>query len=130
MALGLLSETFIWWRRQTLGTRLLTWARGQRVGTDAFGNAYYRERGGERRWVIYRAVAEASAVPPGWHAWLHRTTDEIPGPDEAPAHDWEQPHRPNQTGTAAAYRPVGSTLGSGRRPPATGDYEAWAPAGN
>jgi NADH:ubiquinone oxidoreductase subunit len=32
------------------------------------------------------------------------------------------------TGTAEAYRPEGSTLASGKRPPATGDYEAWSPA--
>jgi len=26
----------------TLGTRLLTWLRGERVGSDAYGNSYYR----------------------------------------------------------------------------------------
>jgi NADH:ubiquinone oxidoreductase subunit len=31
------------------------------------------------------------------------------------------------TGTPAAYRPSGSTLASGRRPAATGDYQAWTP---
>ena len=29
----------------TLGTRLLTWFRGELVGTDNFGNRYYREKG-------------------------------------------------------------------------------------
>ena len=29
----------------TLGTRLLTWLRGELVGTDAYGNRYYRDRG-------------------------------------------------------------------------------------
>jgi NADH:ubiquinone oxidoreductase subunit len=29
----------------TLGTRLLTWLRGELVGTDSFGNRYYREKG-------------------------------------------------------------------------------------
>jgi hypothetical protein len=29
----------------TLGTRLLTWFRGELVGTDPYGNRYYRERG-------------------------------------------------------------------------------------
>ena len=29
----------------TLGTRLLTWLRGALVGTDAYGNRYYRLRG-------------------------------------------------------------------------------------
>ena len=29
----------------TLGTRLLTWLRGELVGTDSLGNRYYREKG-------------------------------------------------------------------------------------
>ena len=29
----------------TLGTRLLTWLRGELVGTDSFGNRYYRREG-------------------------------------------------------------------------------------
>ena len=29
----------------TLGTRLLTWLRGELVGTDSDGNRYYRDRG-------------------------------------------------------------------------------------
>jgi hypothetical protein len=29
----------------TLGTRLLTWLRGELVGTDSDGNRYYRECG-------------------------------------------------------------------------------------
>ena len=49
----------------TFGTRLLTWLRGELVGSDSYGNSYYRlkndrptGRGGgrfsrERRWVIY-----------------------------------------------------------------------------
>jgi NADH:ubiquinone oxidoreductase subunit len=35
----------------------------------------------------------------------------------------------NMTGTPAAYRPPGSILASGKRPPATGDYQAWQPPG-
>ena len=74
----------------TIGTRLLTWFCGERVGTDQFGNRYYRERvrraltrgGGrasrEKRWVIYQGEPEASKVPPQWHAWLHHTVDEVP----------------------------------------------------
>jgi NADH:ubiquinone oxidoreductase subunit len=42
-------------------------------------------------------------------------------------HEWEKPHIPNMTGTPAAYRPPGSTLASGHRPPATGDYQPWTP---
>jgi NADH:ubiquinone oxidoreductase subunit len=122
----------------TLGTTLLTWFRGERVGTDEFGNRYYRERGGrplqrgggrfsrEKRWVIYNGEPEGSKVPPEWHAWLHHTIDEVPRPDR-PRHPWEKPHLPNMTGTSHAYYPPGSMLRGGRRPPATGDYEPWTP---
>jgi NADH:ubiquinone oxidoreductase subunit len=34
---------------------------------------------------------------------------------------------PNLTGTPYAYRPAGSTLASGHRPKATGDYQPWTP---
>ena len=66
----------------TLGTRLFTWLNGERVGTDSFGNHYYREKkrralvkgGGfnsrERRWVIYSGRAEATKVPAEWHGWI------------------------------------------------------------
>jgi NADH:ubiquinone oxidoreductase subunit len=74
----------------TLGTRLLTWLRGELVGSDPYGNRYYRlkgdkpsGRGGgrfsrERRWVIYQGEPEGSKVPSEWHAWLHHTVDEVP----------------------------------------------------
>ncbi|HYU11033.1 MAG TPA: NADH-ubiquinone oxidoreductase subunit NDUFA12 family protein, partial [Stellaceae bacterium] len=66
----------------TLGTRWLTWLRGELVGTDPYGNRYYRLKGDkpqrlgggrfsrERRWVIYNGEPEGSKVPPEWHAWL------------------------------------------------------------
>jgi NADH:ubiquinone oxidoreductase subunit len=120
----------------TLGTRLLTWLRGERVGTDAYGNSYYRlkrdrptGRGGgrfsrERRWVIYNGEPEGSKVPPEWHAWLHYTTD---APLPAGARPWIKPHEPNLTGTAEGYRPPGHDYEGGHRAAATGDYEAWSP---
>lgn len=116
----------------TIGTRLFTWLKGERVGTDAFGNVYYRERGGkagprERRWVLYAGEAEASKVPPEWHIWLHHTVDTPPESRPRTPHAWEQPHLPNLTGTAAAYRPPGHVLAGGRRAKATGDYEPWRP---
>lgn len=115
----------------TLGTRLMTWLRGELVGRDGFGNRYYRGRPraghrGERRWVLYHGPDEASAVPAEWHAWLHHIGDAVP-PDGAPRHAWQRDHEPNRTGTASAYRPPGSVLGGGRRAKATGDYEPWTP---
>lgn len=122
----------------TIGTRLLTLFCGELVGTDRFGNRYYRERGRrvrprgggrasrEKRWVIYRGEPEGSKVPPEWHAWLHHTVDEIPNPART-RYPWEKEHQPNMTGTPLAYRPPGSLLRGGRRPPSTGDYEPWTP---
>jgi NADH:ubiquinone oxidoreductase subunit len=83
--------------------------------------------GFERRWVIYNGYAEASRVPPSWHGWLHHTVDVAPTEENYTPREWEKPHVPNMTGTPAAYRPSGSTLASGRRPKATGDYQAWTP---
>lgn len=113
-----------------LGTLLLTRLFGQHVGTDEFGNRYYRNGrlsryGRERRWVAYAGEVEASRVPAEWHAWLHHMSD-------APLTDvrkrpWQKPHEPNRTGTAAAYRPKGHDLAGGRRAKATGDYEPWTP---
>jgi NADH:ubiquinone oxidoreductase subunit len=122
----------------TIGTRLLTWFCGEPVGTDPFGNRYYREkgrrtlpRGGgrasrEKRWVIYRGEPEGSKVPPEWHAWLHHTVDEVPDPARQ-RYPWEKEHEPNMTGTPYAYHPPGSILRGARRPPSTGDYEPWIP---
>lgn len=119
-----LIEIFAWWRGNTWGTRLWRRLYGEKVGTDESGNTYYRGRDG-RRVVIYDGPAEATRIPPGWHAWMHFRTDEIPGAYEP--RSWEKPHLPNETGTARAYRPDGSLLGKGERPRVTGDYDAWSP---
>jgi len=122
----------------TIGTLLFTWLRGERVGTDPFGNRYFRERGKrvlkpgggrrsrEKRWVLYNGAPEASKVPAMWHAWLHHTIDEVPA-DTGKRYAWEKDHIPNLTGTIGAYRPRGSVLRGGNRAPATGDYQPWRP---
>jgi NADH:ubiquinone oxidoreductase subunit len=113
-----------------IGTWLFTMLKGARVGADGTGNVYYQERNPRsptrtRRWVIYKGVPDASAVPPEWHAWLHHTTDApISDSDRKP---WQKPHMPNATGTAASYRPPGHDYEGGQRARATGDYEAWTP---
>ena len=114
------------------GTLVYTWLRGQLVGTDQFGNRYYRSRGPrlhgrERRWILYRGEVEASRVPPEWHAWLHHTTAAPLSERAIQARPWQKEHRPNLSGTAAAYRPAGHEFAGGRRARATGDYEAWSP---
>lgn len=115
-----------------LWTRIFTTINGKKVAKDHFGNRYYQERQAptgrrRRRWVVYKGEAEASRVPPEWHAWLHYTIGEPPRDGGVPRRPWQKPHQPNLTGTAAAYRPPGHLLTGGRREPATGDYEPWTP---
>jgi NADH:ubiquinone oxidoreductase subunit len=117
---------FTWWNGQTLGTRLWTWRKGELVGEDEAGNHYYRERGGRRRWIVYNGEAEASRIPPGWHAWMHYRVDDPPEGIYQPR-EWEKPHEPNLTGTARAYRPPGSVLNPKPQTQARPDYEPWRP---
>jgi NADH:ubiquinone oxidoreductase subunit len=119
----------------TIGTLIYTWLCGQRVGTDAFGNRYYRSRkpdregrwGRERRWVVYEGLDEASKVPAEWHAWLHHISEAPLTENASRQRPWRKPHIPNLTGTRWAYRPKGHDLRGGHRPHATGDYEPWTP---
>lgn len=125
--MGLMSQLFTWWNGATPWTRFFTWRHGENVGTDQFGNRYFTEKKGDRRWVLYNGEAEASRVPPLWNAWLHHTIDAAPlGPQTT--YDWEREHQPNLTGTAAAYRPPGDITGPGQRDRATGDYQPWRPS--
>jgi NADH:ubiquinone oxidoreductase subunit len=122
-----LLQFFTWWNGQTLGTRFWTWRRGNFVGEDEFGNRYYSEKNGARRWVIYNGTAEASAIPPGWHGWMHHRVDTPPPSESYKAREWQKPHQPNLTGSSKAYRPQGSLAVAGERPRVTGDYDAWTP---
>jgi NADH:ubiquinone oxidoreductase subunit len=131
-----LLRIFTWWNGATVGTLFHTWRKGERVGEDQFGNVYYQTRGGKvdpalgivRRWVIYNGEADASTIPPGWYGWMHHKLDVLPSQEGYVEREWEQPHQPNHTGSALAYRPKGSIL-KGRQAPAKGkDYQPWTPA--
>ncbi len=116
-----------------LGTLIYTWFNGVNVGTDEFGNRYYRARkdtlhGHEKRWVLFKGKPEASRVPPEWHAWLHHTTDAPLSEKAAESKPWQKAHQPNSTGSAEAYLPQGHAYKGGQRAAATGDYEPWTPA--
>lgn len=125
--MSILKRIFTWWDGATIGTQLFTARAGSRVGTDDAGNVYYQAKRGGRRWVIYNGPADGSRVPAEWHGWLHGSVDEPPSEQPPLVRAWEQPHRPNLTGTPAAYRPSGALDATGIRAPATGDYEAWRP---
>ena len=124
-----LLQFFTWWNSQTIGTRVFTWRKGTKVGEDEFGNVYYEgtqdSEGRTRRWVIYKGYAEASAIPAGWHGWIHHRAETPPSRETYKAHAWEKTHQPNLTGSAAAYRPKGSIAHGDNRPAVTGDYDAW-----
>lgn len=128
-----LGRIFGWTSGATIGTFFTIAKRGEKVGTDEFGNTYYQSRdnvsydGRKRRWVTYNGYADASKVPPDWHGWLHYTYDEAPSEHPLPRRAWEKDHLPNLTGTPMAWRPQGSLTAEGKRPAATGDYEAWRP---
>lgn len=116
----------------TITTRLYTFLCGQPVGSDAFGNTYYRQKGArkgrrEKRWVLYKGKAEPSKVPAEWHGWLHHTHDKPPTERTVAHHAWEKPHQPNLTGTPGAYVPPGHLLRGAKRDASTSDYEAWNP---
>ena len=127
-----LKQFFTWWNGQTLGTRFFTWRKGEKVGEDEFGNVYYRAPSAlpasiaERRWVIYKGLAEPSAIPPGWHGWIHHRTNEVPDKNYKPR-EWQQAHQANLTGTAEAYRPDGSLYKPQASAEATRSYQAWQP---
>jgi len=116
-------------RRMNLGTRIFTWLHGKQVGRDGVGNVYYEEknpRGARsRRWVAYAGVADASNVPPEWHAWMHYTSDAPLSETNRPV--WVKPYEPNLTGTPAGYRPPGHDYEGGTRARASSDYESWTP---
>ena len=135
--MSILTSVFTWWNGSTIGTNVaLKRGGGELVGEDEFGNKYYRlpndpaknaAFGTERRWVIYSGYAEASAIPSGWHGWMHHTVNTPPANENYAAREWQKPHLANRTGTPDAYRPKGSALSTGKRPAATGDYQAWSP---
>lgn len=128
---GYIKQIFTWWNGNTIGTRVYTFFKGKYVGEDLLGNKYYEggrhKDGYKRRWVVYKNYSEASAIPPGWHGWIHYRTDVSPAQEAYCPHEWEKPHQPNLTGTPQAYTPKGSIAHGGKRPRVSGDYQAWSP---
>jgi NADH:ubiquinone oxidoreductase subunit len=128
-----IKQFLTWWNGQTLATRFFTWRKGEYVGSDEAGNRYYRAKSKvpqsipEHRWVIYNGVSEASAVPPGWHGWIHHRVDVPPSQESYQPREWQKPHHVNQTGTASAYHPPGSIATGGQPVPVAPDYQAWKP---
>ena len=62
--MSFLKQIFTWWHKQTLGTFIYTLLAGKFVGEDEFGNKYYSNPKGKKRWVIYKDRVESSKIPP------------------------------------------------------------------
>lgn len=128
-----LKRFFTWWNGASLNTLFYTWRKGERVGQDQYGNAYYRAVSAlpqsipERRWVIYAGYAEPSQIPPGWHGWMHHRYDDPPEDGDYAPREWERPHVENVTGSAQAYRPPGSIANGMRPKKQDATYTAWRP---
>ena len=56
--MAFLKQFFTWWNGQTLNTRFFTWRNGEKVGTDQFGNIYYRAKS-----ALPRSSPERSDTP-------------------------------------------------------------------
>ena len=95
---------FTWWNRQTFGTFLKTLFFGKCVGSDEYGNKYYKNKKGER-WVIYSKNIEATKITSDWYLWMHHTIDKIPD-SQVKKYSWQKKHLENQTGTSNSYKPV------------------------
>ena len=95
---------FTWWNRQTFGTYLKTLFFGKFVGSDQYGNKYYKNKNDER-WVIYSSNIEATKITSDWYLWIHHTIDKIPE-NNIPKFNWQKKHLENQTGTKNSHKPV------------------------
>ena len=102
--LTFIKKIFVWWNQDTIGTRLYTIFFGKFVGKDEFGNRYYQSKKG-KRWVIYYEEIDASKIPVEWYSWIHFTSNKIEKNHNFAKYNWQKPHKPNLTGTDAAYYP-------------------------
>lgn len=115
-----------------LGTIIYTWLKGNYVGTDQDGNKYYSNNKNiysrsAKRWVIFKGEIEASRVPPHWHTWLHKMTDEPPI-NYNHTYNWQKKHESNKTGTSEAYYPSSHPLSkSSKNYRPKPDYDSWKP---
>lgn len=111
---------------------LHTLCKGTHVGTDEFGNRYFKGKARkgtsrERRWVIYKAGHEASTVPALWHGWLHHQSNLLPEAAQGYKKPWQKPHVANMTGSDKAYLPQGHAQRGGERAASSSDYTPWQP---
>tara|TARA_B100000989_G_C19324768_1_gene378249 strand:- start:177 stop:524 length:348 start_codon:yes stop_codon:yes gene_type:complete len=98
---------FTWWNKQTFGTFLKTLFFGKYVGSDDYGNKYYKSKKNER-WIVYANKIEATKITSEWYLWMHHTIDKIPDneKDKKKEYSWQKKHVENQTGTSNSFKPT------------------------
>ena len=101
--MNILKHFFTWWHGQTFGTFLKTLFLEKLVGTDEFGNKYYKNKQDER-WVVYKNNVEASKITSDWFLWMHHTVNEPPNKNSN-KYVWQKNHSENKTGTKYSYKP-------------------------
>ena len=110
---------FTWWNKQTFGTFLKTLFFGRFVGSDQYGNKYYKNKNDDERWVVYSSNIEATKITSDWYLWIHHTIDKIPEKKNL-KFSWQKKHLENQTGTKNSYKPVKIKKGNTKK-----NYETW-----
>ena len=125
--MGFFKQIFTWWEGASFTAGMHIRRTGREVGRDHHGNVYYRSKKGDRRYVIYNGLNDASRIPPEWYAWMHKQIDDVPDEALPPPPKFLADPVPNLTGTPYAYRPSGSLERGGNRQAASGDYQAWTP---
>ena len=109
---------FTWWNKQTFGTFLKTFFFGKFVGSDQYGNKYYKSKNDER-WVVYSTNIEATKITSEWYLWIHHTIDKIPD-NNTLKFNWQKIHLENQTGTPNSHKPVKIRKANIKK-----NYETW-----
>ncbi len=95
---------FTWWNKQTFGTFLKTLFFGKYVGSDEYGNKYFKSKKNER-WVIYSKNIEATKITSDWYLWMHHTIDKTPDSGDL-KFSWQKKHLENQTGSKNSFKPT------------------------
>ena len=120
--MSFLKQIFTWWHKQTFGTFIYTLFIGKFIGEDEFGNKYYSDSKGKKRWVIYEKTIESTKIPPNWHSWIHFQSKNKPNLNVG-LFPWQKKHEENLTGTKKAHKPEGSMLNDSKKN--MKKYETW-----
>jgi NADH:ubiquinone oxidoreductase subunit len=73
--MGFIKKIFTWWEGATFGAGMHIRSTSREVGRDALGNVYYWSKKGDRRYVIYNGINDASRIRPnGMRGCTSRST--------------------------------------------------------